>query len=66
MLYSKDFVASPCGYQSAFPDSIESASIEVSDENIFSIHLWDGTSAGVFVATKRLDYRFKVLGVSKK
>ena len=66
MLYSKDFVASPCGYQSALLDSIESASIEVSDENIFSIHLWDGTSAGVFVATKRFDYRFKVLGVSKK
>lgn len=50
MLYREDFVAHLSSHQCAFINGVLSASVEVLDENVPTVHLWDGAVTRVLEA----------------
>lgn len=59
VLYREDFVAQLSSYQGAFINGVLSASVEVPDKNVPTIHLRDGAATRVLKAADGPDWKCK-------
>jgi len=55
MLNCKGSVTTPGGCRKALIDGGGSSSVEATDDDVFSIHLWNSSAASVSETTNRFD-----------
>ena len=59
VLYSEDFEAVPQSNQRTFQNGVSSSSVKATDEDIFTISSWNGSTTGVSIAADGFDWKCK-------